>query len=59
MTEIGQHPKGQRADHLGHACPDCPFGHPNPFCPTCLGAGLITTARLAQWQREHLAQDRA
>lgn len=46
---LGQLPPGLRVDH-GHACPDCPLGHPRPLCPTCLGVGQVTTGQLARWQ---------
>jgi hypothetical protein len=53
---LGQHRSGRRLEVLGHACPDCPVGQPRPFCPSCLGAGILTSAELAVWQARHLAQ---
>jgi hypothetical protein len=39
----------QARGEVMHACPECPMGQPKPFCLVCLGAGLITTARLANY----------
>jgi hypothetical protein len=37
-------------------CPGEGCGWPvRAFCPTCLGVGLVSEQRLAQWQREILA----
>lgn len=45
------HPNGERIDAVGHMCPDCgPTGV--LLCRWCMGTGLVTTARLADWQRE-------
>lgn len=53
---LDQHQGGKRVEVLGHACPDCPVGAPQPFCRTCLGAGLVTTLQLNVWQLRHLAE---
>ncbi len=50
--ELAQHPRGERIEVLGHACPQCDLASPKPFCSVCLGSGLATTDRLAAWQRE-------
>ena len=55
MTEIDQHPRGERFD-VKHACPDCPtplgalYQPPNSFCGWCAGTGLVTTEALGRWQ---------
>lgn len=56
MTDIAQHLLGERLD-ARQACPECPIGGlgPAPFCLVCLGAGLITTDRLARWQAQQNA----
>jgi hypothetical protein len=43
-------------DNVTHACPECPIGAPSPFCACCGGHGSVTTVRLAQWQRQVLAE---
>ena len=52
MTDLGQtlaqHDLGERIDVVGHACPECPLGRPAPFCEVCLGAGMVSTERLAR-----------
>lgn len=47
------HVRGERVEVTGHACPDCPLGAPQPFCETCLGAGVVSTDRLDRWQARH------
>lgn len=48
---VRQHEQGQRIDNVTHMCPECgPRG--SIFCRWCMGAGNITTERLADWQRE-------
>lgn len=46
---LAQHVRGERVDQVLHMCPECGI-HPRAFCPTCLGAGVVTEQRLAQWQ---------
>lgn len=55
MSVIDQHPEGVRVD-VTHACPECPIGHPKPFCEWCLGLGQLTTDRLARWQSAKLLE---
>lgn len=52
------HELGARLDNIRHACPDCVVGRPRSFCPTCLGVGSISEARLAVWQIEQDQQIR-
>lgn len=47
----------ERAGEITHMCPEGDCMHveagvykPNPFCPVCLGAGIITSERLARYQ---------
>jgi len=50
------HVFGARIDNVLHMCPGEGCGWPvRAFCPTCLGVGLVSEQRLAQWQREILA----
>ena len=52
MTDFDKaHPlaAAQARGEVMHACPECPMGRPAPFCLVCLGAGIITTARLANY----------
>lgn len=41
---------GPKPEGVTHACPDCPFGAPRAFCPTCLGIGTVDNAQLDAWQ---------
>lgn len=47
---LPQHPLGVRMD-TAHMCPECGI-NVRPFCPVCLGAGTVTSARLARHQAE-------
>lgn len=58
MTAMDQHPLGVRAP-VTHACPECPLGHPKPFCEVCLGAGSITTERLDRYCMQLALAERA
>lgn len=49
---LRQHLLGEQVEITGHACPECPVNSPVPFCPVCLGAGVITTERLGRYQGE-------
>jgi ribosomal protein L37AE/L43A len=40
------------ADHM---CPACGLP-PRPFCPTCLGAGVVTGLQLQIWQTQENAR---
>lgn len=51
---MAQHEKGERVQVM-HACPTC-WPTNKPFCPTCLGVGLVTTERLARYQFEVLQE---
>ena len=44
---LGAH-AGQHPDVL-QACPRCGLGVPEPFCPCCLGGGLVTNDRLDRY----------
>lgn len=49
------HPLGlSRPGEVTHMCPEC-GEPPAPFCALCLGAGHITTDRLARYQHQILA----
>lgn len=56
---LAPHPLGglARPGEVTHMCPDC--GDPATFdrppdriCPTCLGAGQVSTDQLAAYQRQ-------
>lgn len=38
-------------DQVTHACPECPIGDPNMFCPACQGRGNLTTQELDAYLR--------
>ena len=42
--------RGQKPIGVLHACPDCVFGQPSAFCPTCLGIGTVSGEDLDRWQ---------
>lgn len=47
------HVLGHRVDDVTHMCPAEGCGWPvRAFCPTCLGAGVVSEHRLAEWHRE-------
>jgi len=52
---LPQHLRGERIAVSGHACPEHSIAYVPAFCPVCLGSGVVTTERLARWQRD---QDR-
>ena len=51
LPSMGQHPLGIR-QQVTHACPEHPIDAVPPLCPVCIGTGLVTTERLAAYQRE-------
>jgi hypothetical protein len=57
--EIAPHDGGVRLDNVNHACPEHGLANVPPFCPVCLGSGIVSEARLAQWQREENARGMA
>lgn len=48
---MDQHPGGVRQT-VRHACPEHGIAYVPPLCPVCLGTGLVTTERLARWERD-------
>ncbi len=48
--------RDRRAGEIFHMCPGEGCGmRPRPFCPVCLGAGLVDDERLTMWLREQNA----
>lgn len=46
-----QHPLGIRQP-VEHACPECGLIEVKPFCPVCLGTGMVDAQRLSRWQAD-------
>jgi len=57
VTVFEQHPAGERIE-VRHACPECGPFEKHLFCTVCWGTNLVTTAQLAAWQRQVLAETR-
>ncbi len=51
------HPHGEaRTGTVRHACPACVINHPRPFCPVCLGAGLVDVSQLMAYEARCFAE---